>query len=298
MCTAISYLACDHYFGRNLDLEYSYEEMITITPRNFPLHFRKKGTIGKHYALIGMSYIQKNYPLYYEATNEQGLSMAGLHFPDYTDYKPAIPGKDNITPFEFIPWILGQCQTVAEARALLGNLNLWNEDFSEDLPLSPLHWMLSDDKSSLVIECTKEGLKIYENPIGVMTNTPTFDVHLNNLKELSFVPGDWSSESRFLRAVHVKNHSVHTTSESERVSQFFHILGSVEQPKGCNVKGKDLYRYTIYSSCCNTSKGIYYYKTYDNSQITAIDMRKENLDSKHLISYPLIKNTQIRVQNR
>lgn len=298
MCTAISYLSKDHYFGRNLDLEYSYEEMITITPRNFPLHFRRKDSLEQHYALIGIAYIQKNYPLYYEATNEMGLSMAGLHFPEYTDYKPEDPDKDNIAPFEFIPWILGQCQTVDEASPFLDNLNLWNENFNEELPLSPLHWMLSDAKRSLVIECTKKGLKIYENPTGVMTNTPTFDVHLKNLKELSFVPGDWSSEARFLRAVHVKNHSVHAASESERVSQFFHILGSVEQPKGCNVKGKDLYRYTIYSSCCNTNKGIYYYKTYDNSQITAIDMRKENLDSNRLISYPLIKDTQIRVQNR
>lgn len=291
MCTAISFLSKDHYFGRTLDFEYSYEETITVTPRNFPLHFRKKNSLLHHYALIGMAYIQKNYPLYYEATNEVGLCMAGLHFPEYADYKPAAPALDNITPFEFIPWILGQCQTVSEARFLLNNINLWNENFSEELPVTPLHWMVSDSRTSIVIECVREGLKIYENPADVMTNTPSFDVHLNNLKEVHSIPGDWSSQSRFIRAVHVKKHSVHPVCESERVSQFFHILGSVEQPKGYN-------KYTIYSSCCNASKGVYYYKTYDNSQITAIDMRNENLDSKYLISYPLIKSPQIRVQNR
>lgn len=301
MCTAISFLSKDHYFGRNLDLEYSYEETITITPRNFPLNFRKKAPMEHHYALIGMAYIQNNYPLYYEATNETGLSMAGLHFPEYANYNSENPSMDNISPFEFIPWILGQCQTVSESRTLLNKINLWNENFSEELPLTPLHWMLSDSRTSIVIECTKNGLKLYENPTGIMTNTPTFDVHLQNLKmtkNAALLPGDWSSPSRFLRAVHVKQHSVHPSCESERVSQFFHILGSVEQPKGCNTKGKDCYKYTIYSSCCNTSKGIYYYKTYDNHQISAIEMKKENLDSKYLISYPLIKDQQIRIQNR
>ena len=298
MCTAISFLSKDHYFGRNLDLEYSYDETITITPRNFPLHFRAKDSLNHHYALIGMSYIQKQYPLYYEATNETGLSMAGLHFPEYTSYKPFQISSDNIAPFELIPWILGQCRTIDDTYPFLKKINIWNENFSNDLPLTPLHWMISDAGKSLVIECTQKGLKIYDNPTEVMTNSPTFDIHLNNLKHQTTIPGDWSSQSRFLRAVHTKKRSIHPTCENDRINQFFHILSSVEQPKGVNIKGKDLYKYTIYSSCCNTTQGIYYYKTYNNFQISAIDMHKENLESKYLISYPLIKDTQIRLQNR
>lgn len=298
MCTAISFLSKDHYFGRNLDLEYSYNEMITITPRNFPLHFRTKDSLNHHYAIIGMAYIEKQYPLYYEATNEVGLSMAGLHFPGYAMYTPYNPSKHNIAPFELIPWILGQCKSIADAKPLLERLNLWNESFSDELPLTPLHWILSDSRTSLIIECTHDELQICETPIGVMTNAPTYDVHLNNLKNADSIPGDWSSQSRFIRATHVLKHSTHPVSECERVSQFFHILESVEQPKGINIKGKDLYKYTIYSSCCNTNKGIYYYKTYDNSQITAIDMNRENLDIKHLISYPLIKDCFIKMQNQ
>lgn len=298
MCTAISFLSKDHYFGRNLDLEYSYDEMITITPRNYPLHFRAKASLTHHYALIGMAYIQKQYPLYYEATNEAGLSMAGLHFPKYAVYYPFDHSLDNITPFEFIPWILGQCKSTEEARPFLEKINIWNENFSNELPLTPLHWMISDARTSLIIECTQTGFQIHENPTGVMTNAPTFDIHMKNLENFISLPGDWSSQSRFIRAVHVLKHSSHPACECERVSQFFHILGSVCQPKGINVKKNDLYKYTIYSSCCNTSKGIYYYKTYDNSQITSIDMNRENLDSKYLISYPLIKDCQIRLQNK
>ena len=86
MCTAISMQTTNHYFGRNLDLEYSYLEKIVITPRHFPLTFHHQSTLSSHFAIIGMAYIKENYPLYYDATNEKGLSMAGLNFPEYADY--------------------------------------------------------------------------------------------------------------------------------------------------------------------------------------------------------------------
>lgn len=324
MCTAVSLLVKDHYFGRNLDLEYSYKETVTVTPRNYPFPFRHKEIITQHYAMIGMAYVDNNYPLYYEATNETGLSMAGLNFPGNADYKPKADEKDNITPFEFIPWILGQCATVSEAECLIERINLLKENYSEQLPLSPLHWMISDRKSSIVVESVRGGIKVYKNPVGVMTNNPTFDMQLFNLnnymhltkeapennfsKELNLekysrgmgafgMPGDWSSPSRFVKAAFTKMNSVCGKSEEASVSQFFHILTSVEHPRGCVAMGKDSYEVTIYSCCCNTDKGIYYYRTYDNSQISAVDMNRENLDGEQLVSYPLIKEQQIRWQN-
>ena len=324
MCTAVSFLSKNHYFGRNLDLEYSYIETVAITPRNYPFKFRKKDTLETHYAMIGIAYVHEGYPLYYDATNEKGLSMAGLNFPKYADYKPEASEKDNIAPFEFIPWILGQCATIAEAKTLLERLNLLEEHYSRELPLSPLHWMIADRNSSIVVESVKEGLKIYENPVGVLTNSPTFDMQLfqlNNYMSLSpkapqnhfspdlnlqrysngmgaiGMPGDWSSQSRFVKTVFTKMNSVCGDSENENVSQFFHILGSVEHQRGCVDMGDNLYEITIYSSCCNTDKGIYYYRTYENSQITAVDMHLENLDGTQVISYPLLKESEIKWQN-
>lgn len=324
MCTAISFTTKDHYFGRNLDLEYSYIETVTITPRNYPLLFRKKESLNTHYAMIGIAYVHNGYPLYYDATNEMGLSMAGLNFPRNADYKPEISEKDNITPFEFIPWILGQCSTVKDAKVLLDKINLLEEHYNNKLPLSPLHWMISDRESSITVESVKDGLKIYENPVGVLTNNPTFDMqlfHLNNYMNLSpqrpencfsdkvklerysngmgalGMPGDWSSQSRFVKTAFTKLNSVCGTSEEESVSQFFHILGSVEHQRGCVDMGNNLYEITLYSSCCNTDKGIYYYRTYENSQITAVDMFRENLDEDKVITYPLIKEQQIKWQN-
>ena len=325
MCTAVTYYKKDHYFGRNLDLEFSYHETVTVTPRSYPFHFRNGRSLNYHDAMIGMAYVVDGFPLYYDATNEKGLSMAGLNFPDNADYKEAKEKCDNIAPFEFIPWILGQCANVDEARMLLQNINLVNLNFSEELPLSPLHWMIADQNSSIVVESTKDGLKIFENPVGVTTNNPTFDYqmfNLNNYMRLSKeppantfsaalklkqysrgmgaigLPGDLSSASRFVKAAFTKMNSVSSDSESESISQFFHILGSVEQQRGCVHLGEDKYEITIYSSCCNMDKGIYYYTTYENHQITAIDMHQEDLNGTAVISYPLVKEQQIYYQNR
>ena len=324
MCTSITYTTNDHYFGRNLDLEVSYNEQVTITPRNYPFVYRKVPKQESHYAIIGMAAVVDNYPLYYDATNEKGLSMAGLNFPGNAHFFDEDPEKTNITPFEFIPWILSQCKNVEEARTLLADINLVNINFSEELPLSPLHWILADQETSIVIESVAEGLKIYDNPIGVLTNNPTFDYQLFNLNNYRSVspttpknhfsdeldlsvysrgmgglglPGDLSSASRFVKVAFTKLNSVKATTEQESVSQFFHILKSVEQQKGLCDVGNGQFEYTIYSSCCNVDKGIYYYTTYTNSQINAVDMTKEDLDSTELLTYPLIEEEQINFVN-
>lgn len=303
MCTAISFLTKEHYFGRNLDLEYSYNETVTITPRNFAFHFRHEESFKNHYALIGMAYVQDNYPLYYDATNEKGLSMAGLNFPENADYKPIASGRDNITPFEFIPWVLAQCESLEEAKKLLAKLNLVNEDFSPALPLTPLHWIISDRTASITVESTKAGFKLHANPLGVLTNNPPFDQQIANWNQYhskycpSLLPGDLSSESRFIRAACLKHNSICDGSETESVSQFFHFLSNLEYVKGCQRAENDSYKITVYSSCCNTDEGIYYYKTYWNSQISAVNMHHEDLNGNQLISFPLVKTPQYHWQN-
>ena len=295
-----------------------------VTPRNFVFPWRKLGNQELHYAIIGMAYVVKDYPLYYDAMNEKGLCMAGLNFVGNADYKEEKQDKDNVTPFEFIPWILTQCASVREARALLDKINLINMPFSKELPLAQLHWILADSKEAITVESVKEGIRIYENPVGVLTNNPPFDeqmFQLNNYMHLSpktpqnhfsdklslqtysrgmgalGLPGDLSSQSRFVRVAFTKLNSVSGESEAESVSQFFHILGSVDQQRGCCEVAEGAYEITIYTSCCNADKGIYYYTTYENHQITGVDMHKENLDDSHLVRYKLIQGEQIYMQN-
>lgn len=324
MCTAATYRTKDHYIGRNLDLYYHYDEVVTVTPRNFPFAFRTLGKQEQHYAMIGMATIVDGYPLYYDATNEHGLSMAGLNFPGTAVYQPLKENADNVAPFELIPWILGQFRTVSQARQALSRINLADISFREDMPASPLHWIIADRDASITVEPMADGLRVYDNPIGILTNNPPFDYqmyHLADYMNLSKdpaqcrfagglelkpysigmgamgLPGDLSSASRFVKAAFTKLNSFSGDSEEESVGQFFHILGSVIQQRGCVRVQDEQYEFTLYSSCCNTDKGIYYYTTYENSQITAVDMHRTDLDGSCLTFYPLITGQQIRRQN-
>lgn len=324
MCTAATYKTKDFYFGRTLDYEFSYGDEITVTPRNYAFDFRHTSACTSHYAIIGMAHIVGNYPLYYDAINEKGLGMAGLNFVGNAVYAKPVSGKENIAQFEFIPYILGKCANINEAKSLLASINLTDTPFSEKLPTAQLHWIIADENGCVTVESMADGLHIYDNPVGVLTNNPPFETQmfmLNNYMSLSpkqpqntfanglalnsysrgmgalGLPGDLSSASRFARVAFTKMNSISADSENESVSQFFHILGSVDQQRGCCEVSEGKYEITIYTSCCNTTKGIYYYTTYNNHQISAVDMRKENLDSTELMRYPLIEEQQINFQN-
>ena len=288
MCTAATYKTADFYFGRTLDYEFSYGDEVTVTPRNYPLTFRHASAVSTHYAIIGMAHVAGDYPLYYDAFNEKGLCMAGLNFVGNASYQKPQEDHDNIAQFEFIPWIL------------------------------------ADKNECIVIEPMADGLHIYDNPVGVLTNNPPFPQQLfslNNYMNLSpkqpqntfsadlplttysrgmgalGLPGDLSSASRFVRVAFTKSNARSGASELESVSQFFHILGSVDQQRGCCEVSDGKYEITLYTSCCNADKGIYYYTTYENHQITAVDMNRENLDGETLSRFPLVQGEQIRWEN-
>lgn len=322
MCTAITYKQNDFYFGRTLDYTFSFGENIVITPRNFIFDFRHKGVMQKHYAIIGSALIKSDYPLYFDAANEKGLCMAGLNFVGNAVYKSATPLKENIAQFELIPWILGQCANVKEAENKLKNINITDTPFSPDLPAASLHWIIADKDNCITVEAVKDGVKIYKNNVGALTNNPTFPeqlLNLNNYMHLSAkppknrfsqelnlkpyslgmgalgLPGDLSSQSRFVRVAFTKFNSI---SQNNDISQFFHILATVSQTNGCTKTNQNQLEKTIYTCCINAQKGVYYYTTYQNRQISAIDMHCEKLDSNALISYPFITTEQINYQNK
>ena len=325
MCTAATYKTKDFYFGRTLDYEFSYGDEIVLTPRAFPLDFRHTARRDTHYAILGMAHVADGYPLYYDAMNEKGLCAAGLNFVGNAVYTAVLPGRENIAQFELIPWLLGSAASVAEARTLLAGATITYTPFSDKFPPAQLHWLIADRNEAITVESTATGLHIYDNPAGVLTNNPPFDMQmfrLNDYMQLSSkqpenrfsdalalrtysrgmgalgLPGDLSSASRFVRAAFVRAHAVSGEDENASVSQFFHILGAVEQPRGCCEVAVGKYEITIYTSCCNADRGIYYYTTYDNSRISAVDMHAENLDAKTLARFAPVTESQILYQNR
>ena len=323
MCTALTLKTSDSYFGRNLDLDMSYGEEVVVMPRRYPITFRKLPTVNTHYAIIGMATVVGDIPLYYDGCNEHGLAMAGLNFPGNAVYYPECEGKRNVTPFEFIPYILGTCRDISEALEALTDMNLVNIPFSEKLPLSPLHWIISDKEKSVTVEAMSDGVHIHPNPMGILTNNPPFEYHMQSLanyRSLSItngknrfgdielpnycqglggigLPGDVSSMSRFVRIAFSKLNSVCEADESSSVNQFFHLLSYVEMPKGICLVPNGHYDITVYSSCINQDRGVYYYTTYNNRRIHSVDMRGCDLDTTACHRYPLIAKEEFARDN-
>ena len=324
MCTAATYQTKDFYFGRNLDYEFPYGEEVCIVPRSFPIPLRHLPALQTHYAMIGMAHVEDGFPLFYDAVNETGLCIAGLNFVGNAAYAEPTDGKTNVAQFELIEWLLGTCRNLEQARRALAGCNLVGTPFSGKLPTAQLHWLIADQKEAVTIESAADGLHVYENPVGVLTNNPPFEqqlFNLNNYMALSprqpenrfsgalglhcysrgmgalGLPGDLSSMSRFVRVAYTKLNAVCRDTEAENVSQFFHILGAVEQQRGCCEVEPGAYEYTIYTSCCNAARGIYYYTTYDNHQITAVDLHRAELDGETLSTWPLVTGEQIFHQN-
>ena len=325
MCTSIHLPWGRGYFGRNMDIEYGFGEQVAVTPRRFPLRFLRQPALEEHYALIGMASVAGGAPLYAEAANEKGLYMAGLNFPHSAWYGPDVPdGLDAVAPYELLPWVLGSCATLAEAEAKLANFRPLGVPFGPGLPLAPLHWHIAGPDGAAVLEATREGVRLYHDPVGVLTNEPPFPFHQANLcQHLGLgpaqpenrlapglplapfgqgmgavgLPGDASPASRYLRAAFHKLHSADPGDEAARMAQVFHILDSVAMVRGSvrTPEGKD--DITTYACCISAESGVYYYKTYTGSRISAVRLAGADLDGSALALYPLAAGPDVGYQN-
>ena len=318
MCTAFH---TKGFFGRNLDYHHSFGEQVMITPRNYSVAFTNGKRLEKHPALVGIGCLVDGYPLYFDGMNEAGLAIAGLNFPHFGVYQPQGGTGTCVASFELPLWILCQCETIAQVRALLSDTHITDQPFSKTLAPTPLHWMVGDGKDCLVIEPTRKGLNLYANPLGVLTNSPPFPMQMMGLRAYGHLspkpqknyltktvslspyshgtgaiglPGDYSSSSRFVRGVFVKEHTAWREDPQQRVGQFFHLLSAVAQPLGCVTVAEGGEEYTLYSSCCDLRRGIYYYTTYENQTITAITPKNWEGETAKVKQIPLVQTPCIR----
>ena len=329
MCTALTLRTKEgyHLFGRNMDIEYGFNQSVALVPRNFSYENVVTDKEEKtRYAMMGMATVIENHPLFAEALNEKGLACAGLNFPGYTYWEEdMVEGKTNIPPYDLILWILSNFETVKEVKLALQDVNIVGKRFRDAIPLPTLHWIVSDKSGDcIVIEKTKEKLSVFDNKVGVLTNAPTFDWHITNLhqymgesttqpsntkwsdQELSplgqgmggiGLPGDFSSPSRFVKTAFLRSNAVLGEGEYSGISEFFHILNSVAMVRGSVVTPNEQNDITQYTSCMCQEKGVYYYNTYNNNQINVIDMKKEDLDSPHIKVFPYQDKLAMHYEN-
>lgn len=329
MCTGLALETKDglHLFGRNMDIEYSFNQSIIFIPRNFKcVNKSNKKELTTKYAVLGMGTIFDDYPTFADGMNEKGLGCAGLNFPVYVSYsKEDIEGKTNIPVYNFLLWVLANFSSVEEVKGALKNANIVDIPISENIPNTTLHWMISDiTGKSIVVEQTKEKLNVFDNNIGVLTNSPTFDWHVANLNQyvslrynqvpefklgdqsltalgqgtgLVGLPGDFTPASRFVRVAFLRDAMIKNDKDSIDLIEFFHILNNVAMVRGSTRTIEEKSDLTQYTSCMCLEKGIYYYNTYENNQINAIDMNKENLDGNEIKTYKYNKTLSINHVN-
>lgn len=310
MCTSFTYQNNDFYLGRNLDLECGFGQKVVIVARNKELKFRHEPSVSKHYAILGMASVIQEDALFAEAINEKGLGMCGLQFSGNAHYFNVEKGKINLAPFELITYILATCSNTKEAKEVLDSLNIINEPYAENVPNSDLHFILADKENCFVIESCKDGLHVYENQYGALTNNPPFPFHDWNMQQYLnltdeypinrtpmqlepyavgmgsvHLPGDPSSVSRFVKTAYLKSVLYSDGSETDNVQQFFRVLDQVAMIKG-SVKTKEgKLDHTIYSSCMNATKGIYYYTTYQDRNVRSVCMHDSDLNQDQNIIF-------------
>ena len=308
MCTAIFDNKCGAFFGRTLDLEYSLGEEVVICPKRYSLLLRHVEHFTRKFAILGACILREGFPLFYDGVNEAGVAAAALNFPLSAKYADFDKGKLNLASFELIPYLLGTCESLVEVRRALENINITSDGFSSEFPSSPLHWIFADKGGAIAVECTAQGLKVYENPVGVLTNEPSFDFHLMRLADYSNLgslpprsslsadfhpkiysrglgafglPGDFSSSSRFVRGTFVKNRT--SADGSDGVTRFFHIMDTVSVPRGCVITDEGREVETVYTSCMDLDESTYYFKTYSRSVIRAVSLCAAKLLSGELV---------------
>jgi len=310
MCTAIFDSKYGHFFGRTLDLEYSLGQEVVKTERGAEISFIYEGKISSKFAFMGMAHKARRedggeeVPLYFDGMNECGLSVAALNFFGFAHYAKKSDRCRSLASFEVIPYILSNCGNIDCVKKLLYSASITADHFSTHLPPTPLHFFVADKDGSIVIEQTTKGLKIYDDPVGVMTNSPPFDYHMLKLAEYSYIspnppephicnetylhqfsrglgaiglPGDFSSSSRFVRAVFLKNHTRILTESllvnvrgSAARDRFFNILSGVSVPLGCIMTSEHKPVCTVYTSVCDMDSLAYHYFTYSDREIKTI----------------------------
>ena len=324
MCTAVFSGGEYPLLGRTLDLERSYGEGIVVTPRAFPWRYRYSESSAEGNAMIGVACLHGGVPLYFDAVNECGLAMAALNFPRSAVYRAGRAGKRNLASYELIPWILSHCTTVGGAEDALSEINVTGDSVSEALPATPLHWIVADRERSVTVEATEEGIRLYENVFGVLTNEPPFPYHAARVAELRQVtdavpenrllpgielpvfsgglgavglPGDWSSPSRFLRAVFLSEKTVRGETPEEEISRLLHVLSAVSQPCGCARTGDGLPIRTVYTAVADLTGGCYYFTTYENRTVRAVSLFGELLDGAEPRFFRVHSPEEIRWEN-
>lgn len=325
MCTSFTYQQKEgkNALARTMDFTFVLKPQAILMPRRYSWVSQIDGSSHTGtYAFIGLGE-RREQCLFADGVNEAGLSCATLYFPGFARYeKTSKKGCTNLAPHELVLWMLSNFGSVAELCEALRHLCIVDAPNTLLNRVLPLHWIVTDKTGDcIVIEPLKEGLSVQKNSVGVMTNSPDFSWHMTNIRNyigLSYrqqktrelggstfapfgngsgsvgLPGDHTPPSRFIRALFGKEAMLKESTEAAALTEIFHLLSSVIVPKG-SVRTEDAPDYTQYASAMFCSSSTYYFNTYNNMQLTKIDLFSENLDAEEPKVWAVSQEQQLKV---
>ncbi len=327
-CTGIRLVAADGtvVYARTLEFAVDIHSDVITVPRGYArigsTPDGKEGLKWKaKYASVGANGL--GMPLIFDGLNEKGLAIGLFYFPTTAGFMRYNAGdaRKTIAPWEMGSWILDNFASVEEVKANASKIVVAEVVFKDWGFVPPVHFVVHDASGkSIVIEYVGGMLNVHENPLGVMTNSPTFDWHMTNLRNyVNFsltnvppvqlgpvklvpfgqgsgmlgLPGDFTPPSRFVRAAAFSQSLLPSKTGAEAVLQAFHVLNNFDLPKGAlredekDDHGNILADYTVWTSANDLKAKRFFFRTYQNSQIRMVDLTKMNLDAKDITKFSM-----------
>ncbi|WP_457608639.1 linear amide C-N hydrolase [Nitratifractor sp.] len=312
-CTALHLTAKDKgvVVGRTMEFGMEVNSDAVVVPAGTKLKSSlpadKKGIeYTTKNGMVGLNFMGKK--MLVDGMNDKGVYVGALYLPGYAKYPEVKPetAARSMAPEDYVAWLLANFGSVDEVRKHYKDVILVQNPQKEiGGETFPGHFLVTDRSGdSVVIEPLEGGLKLYENPIGVLTNSPTFDWHIINLSNyvnlsatnvpkvdlkskriksfgqgsgLRGIPGDFTPPSRFIRAVAFADSAVQLDTAAETLPQVFHVmnnfdipLGSIQEKEGDKIH----YDYTQWTSAADLKNLVYAVRTYEDQSIRSINLHK------------------------
>jgi len=324
-CTGLQLKAQDNSYvnGRTVEFGIPLDISGVVIPRNYEFEGSlPDGSAGlkyksKYAAVGGGMFGSTNIA---DGVNEKGLAIGDFYFQGYATYTPVTAANKNhaLSPTDFSNWIITQFASVDEVKKALNSVVIVATTPKGWPLLPPFHYVVYDKSGkSIVIEPINGKLKVYDNPIGVMTNSPTFDWQMTNLSNyinlspenvenktilgyqipnfgqgsgLLGLPGDFTSPSRFVRAAFFSASAVPSATSDQAVLQAFHILNQFDIPVGAvrqMTNGQSSDDQTIVTTVKDPTHLKYYFKSYDDQSIKMVDLTQFDLNAKTIKTFAM-----------
>ncbi len=315
-CTNIMVQAKDNaiIIGRTLEFGPSLNSDIVTSPKGKAFTNQINGKPSHswtaQYGYVYLNFFGQDQAV--DGMNDQGLSIGFLYLPGYTKYPDATDEniKKGIPYFQLGDWVLSQFKSTEEAKTALKNLVVFAQNLTIDGQARsfPLHLVINDAKGqSIVVEFNKGKMQIYDNPLGILTNSPTFDWQLTNLKNYANLspyavqpiqidgmnysatgqgsgmvglPGDTTPPSRFVKMAFLQKTALPVENAEQAVVLSEHIIDNVFIPNGLvrNAKGTPGAETTQWTVFKDLKNGKLYFKSYDFPTLQVIDLKALNLN--------------------